>query len=101
MELKPGMRLRSTVCETEVIVTKGHGDLDVGCGGQPLVEAGAEVPAGQQISADATGGTQMGKRYVDDDAGLELLCTRPGAGSLTLAGEVLPIKGAKPLPASD
>lgn len=101
MDVKPGMRLTSAVCATEVIVTKGSGDLDLGCGGHPLVEAGSEVPAGLEISPDAADGTQMGKRYVDEDAALELLCTKPGEGSLTLGGVVLPIKGAKPLPASD
>jgi hypothetical protein len=39
--------------------------------------------------------------YADDEVGIELLCSRPGAGALTLNGEVLPMKGAKPLPASD
>jgi len=95
------MRLRSAVCDTEVIVTKGNGDLEVGCGGHPLLEADAEIPTGLEISPEAADGTQMGKRYVDDDAELELLCTKAGEGSLTLDGAVLPVKGAKPLPASD
>ena len=43
----------------------------------------------------------MGKRYVDGDATLELLCTKPGSGSLSLGDELLVVKGAKPLPASD
>ena len=43
----------------------------------------------------------MGKRYVDDAETLELLCTKPGDGVPALAGEVLRLKEAKPLPASD
>lgn len=46
-------------------------------------------------------GTQLGKRYADEDAGLELLCARAGTGSLSLAGAAIEIKSAKPLPASD
>ena len=33
--------------------------------------------------------------------GLELLVTRQGAGTLALDGKPLPVKGARPLPASD
>jgi hypothetical protein len=43
----------------------------------------------------------IGKRYADEELGLELLCTRAGTGALTVNGEVLQVKGAKPLPASD
>jgi hypothetical protein len=43
----------------------------------------------------------LGKRYVHEAAGLEVLCTKAGDGSLTVAGELLPQKDAKPLPSSD
>ena len=46
-------------------------------------------------------GTLLGKRYVDDDAGLELLCTKAGPGTLHCDGRPLGLKGAKPLPSSD
>jgi hypothetical protein len=46
-------------------------------------------------------GPLLGKRYADDELGLELLCTRPGEGGLTVDGGTVPLKGAKPLPASD
>jgi hypothetical protein len=46
-------------------------------------------------------GTQLGKRYADDDLGLELLCTKAGEGSLSVGEGILAVKGAKPLPASD
>jgi hypothetical protein len=46
-------------------------------------------------------GTLIGKRYADEDVGLELLCTKAGDGSLTIGGEPLALKDAKPLPSSD
>jgi hypothetical protein len=57
-------------------------------------ESAAADPAQQD-------GTQIGKRYVDDARGIELLCTKAGAGTLAVEGVALPVKGAKPLPASD
>jgi hypothetical protein len=42
-----------------------------------------------------------GKRYTDAESGVELLCTKAGAGDLTFAGRPLQRKDAKPLPASD
>ena len=46
-------------------------------------------------------GTLLGKRYVHEASGLELLCTKPGEGSLAVDGAALPLKEAKPLPSSD
>lgn len=46
-------------------------------------------------------GTALGKRYANADGSVELLCTKPGRGSLALDGAPLTIKAAKPLPASD
>jgi hypothetical protein len=43
----------------------------------------------------------LGKRYVHQASGLELLCVKPGAASLSVDGELLPLKSAKQLPASD
>jgi hypothetical protein len=42
----------------------------------------------------------MGKRYVDE-AGAEVLVTKPGAGSLSIGATALALKEVKPLPASD
>ena len=47
------------------------------------------------------GGTQIGKRYVDDADTIQLLCTKAGQGTLALDGNPLQIQAAKPLPASD
>jgi hypothetical protein len=43
----------------------------------------------------------LGKRYVDTDTGLEVLCTKPGPGVLTADGRQLTIKAPTALPASD
>lgn len=96
--MKPGTKLKSTVCDTEVMVIRGT-DAVVECGGAPMTE---EKPAQLgTLSPDFTGGTMMGKRYVDEAGTVELLCVKPGKGSLSIGGVALQIKDAKPLPSSD
>lgn len=95
--MKPGTRLKSAACATEVVVIKcGAGSIE--CGGAPMAEAAA---GGDAPAADFSGGSVMGKRYVDAAGSVELLCVKPGAGSLALDGIALVPKEAKPLPASD
>jgi len=102
MELKAGSRWRSAVCDTEVVVVRAPaGAVELECGGHPMVPLDAERPEGLSLKEDFAGGTLLGKRYAVADAGLELLCTKPGQGSLTLAGEPIGLKEAKPLPSSD
>lgn len=101
MEMRAGSRLKSTVCETELIAVKASGDLDITCGGAPMVEATAQTERSGEPAPGAAEGTAMGKRYVDGDDTVELLCTKPGAGSLGIGGTLLTIKESKPLPASD
>ncbi len=101
MEIKAGSRLKSGVCATQVmVIAAAEGDLDLSCGGAPLVDVAADTPGGD-IAADHKNGTQIGKRYVNEDGTLELLCTKPGEGSLALAGTALVLKEAKALPSSD
>ena len=96
--MKPGTRLKSATCDTEVMVIRsGEGQIE--CGGVAMGEAKPAEPAA--MSADYTGGTLMGKRYVDAAATFELLCVKPGKGSLSVDGAALVTKDAKPLPASD
>ena len=100
-ELKPGTRLRSSVCATEVmIVAAPKGEVKLTCGGAAMAALDAPPQKGSP-SADAAAGTQLGKRYVSEAGDLELLCTKPGQGSLACDGKPLAIKGAKPLPSSD
>ena len=100
-ELKPGSRWASAVDDTEVIVVKAGGDgLSLECGGHPMVAGGGEKPAGVAIDPAFSGGTQVGKRF-EHASGLEVLCTKAGAGTLAVDGEPLPPKESKPLPSSD
>ena len=60
----------------------------------------------QPVRADAaTGpaepGAVLGKRYGDAESGLELLCTRAGAGVLAVDGRAMVLLTARALPASD
>ena len=100
-QLKPGSRWTSSVCDTEVIVVKGSPDpVELTCGGVAMVAAGEE-PAAGTLDDGASEGTLLGKRYVDDGDTMEVLCTKPGTGSLGADGAPLQLKEAKPLPASD
>lgn len=102
MELRVGGRYRSAVCETQVIVVRAPTEpVALECGGSPMLVADDEAAASAVIDPAHTDGTAIGKRYADAEIGLEVLCTRAGAGSLTLAGEDLRLKEAKPLPSSD
>lgn len=96
--MKAGTRLKSAACDTEVMVIRcGNGTIE--CGGAPMAEARpAEAAA---LSADHCQGTLMGKRYIDAEGKFELLCVKPGQGSLSVDGVLLATKDAKPLPASD
>jgi len=101
VELKAGDRLKSVVCETQVIVVRApQGDVLVACGGAAMVPLTADAPGGE-LDPTLADGTQLGKRYAEEDAGLELLCTKAGKGTLTFNGGPLGLKQAKPLPASD
>jgi len=103
VKLKPGMRLRSQVDGTEVIVVRSPADdLGVACGGQPMIDVAAKPEPGLAPAAEPAEGTQLGKRYtLATDAAIELLVTKPGQYGLSIDGTPLGLKEAKPLPASD
>ena len=69
-------------------------------GGAPMVVAGEAITQ-TEIDPGFADGTAMGKRYGGDDLPVELLCTKPGPGTLSIGTEPLPLKEAKALPASD
>ncbi|MDT5335608.1 MAG: hypothetical protein QOD90_1113 [Mycobacterium sp.] len=99
--LKNGTRLHSQVCETQVIVVRGGGDLDdLRCGGVPMLPLDEATPQGLVVDPRFAAGTVMGKRYVDE-AGSEVLVTKAGAGTLSVGDGPLQLKESKPLPASD
>ena len=99
--LKAGSRLKSAVCSSELmVVVAPEGDVNLTCGGAPVIELAADASGGD-IDPDHKTGTQMGKRYTNEAGDIEVLCTKPGEGSLAIDGTALEIKGAKPLPSSD
>ena len=102
MNLKAGSRWRSAVCETEVVVVrppKVTGSLE--CGGSPMMPNGTDRPAAANLVQTQGAGSVLGKRYTDADAGLEVLCTKAGQGSLSFDGRLLALHEAKRLPSSD
>jgi hypothetical protein len=102
MELKPGSRWKSAVCDAEFVIVrppKSGGEL--ACGGVAVVPHGAEKPAGAALSAEHSGGVTLGKRYTDEESGIVVLASKGGKGSLSLDGRPLAQQDAKKLPASD
>jgi hypothetical protein len=98
--VKPGDHLRSRVSATEVIVVKAPSvPVAIACGGKPMAFK-SELAATEGANG-AEPVTLLGKRYADDDLGLELLCVKGGAGQLTVDGRELRLREARPLPASD
>ena len=102
MELKPGSRWKSAVCDTEVVVVRATaGDVALECGGHPMIPHAEAKPAGLTLAPAHADGTQAGKRFADDVTGVEVLCTKGGKGSLSIGGRPIGAKEAKKLPASD
>lgn len=102
MELKPGSRWRSDVCDAEVIIVRPpSAEASLKCGGVEMKPA--TDPRGErQPKTGASGeGPLIGKRYFDGESGLELLCNKAGDGVLSFADRPLDLKEAKQLPSSD
>ncbi|MCT7657106.1 hypothetical protein [Mycobacterium deserti] len=98
--IKNGTRLKSQVCDTQIIVVRADDSLDdLRCGGQSMVAMDAEKSGGEPDPAFCDGNA-MGKRYVGD-SGAEVLVTKAGVGTLSIGSTALTLKEAKPLPASD
>lgn len=101
VKFRAGQQLVSAVDSTAVIVIKAPAEeCTLTCGGVAMVTAGGSVCAGKP-DPSLMGGTQIGKRYVDEADTFQVLCTKAGGGTLALDGKPLAIQAAKPLPASD
>ena len=101
VKFRAGQQLVSAVDSTAVIVIKAPAaECTLTCGGVAMAAAGQPVTAAEP-DPSLMGGTQIGKRYVDDADTIQLLCTKAGSGTLALDGKPLVIQAAKPLPASD
>ncbi|ODT86965.1 hypothetical protein [Phenylobacterium sp. SCN 70-31] len=102
MELKPGSRWRSAVCEAEfVVVRPAKTPVSLECGGQSVIPHAEARDPSAAPSADHAAGSAAGKRYSDADTGLEVLCSKAGAGSLSVDGRAIGAQEAKKLPSSD
>jgi hypothetical protein len=101
MFVKPGLRLRSAVCSTEVIVVRAsEAELDLRCGSHPMLPFETGRPKDEPAVVSGFDlGTLLGKRY--GGPGLEILCTKAGRGSISIGDEPLPIMEPKRLPSSD
>jgi hypothetical protein len=102
MELKPGSRWKSAVCDTELVVVRPpKTPVSLECGGHPVLAHSDARPEGLALSPDHSGGVQPGKRFSDEASGLEVLVSKGGAGSLSVNGQAIGAKDAKKLPSSD
>jgi hypothetical protein len=98
-DLTPGKRLRSNGSSTEIIIVRAPATpVELWCGGQPMT---ANLETDTTATSSTEYDTVLGKRYVDIDTGLEVLCTKAGRGVLTSDGSPLTIKAPSALPASD
>jgi hypothetical protein len=102
MDLKPGSRWKSAVCDAQMIIVRPPSMVGASqCGGTDVLpQADATAPSDIVDTAHA-GGVLIGKRYTDTASGIEVLGAKPGKGSLAFDGRPLALKEAKPLPASD
>lgn len=98
MQLKAGLRLKSSVCDAEVMVIKATDGDDLTCGGAPLSPDGADKVEGND---ERMNGCLIGKRYVNAEDTVEVLCVKSGDGSLYYNGAELMTKDTKKLPSSD
>ena len=99
MDLAAGKRLKSAVCTTEIMVIAApDGDVDIRCGGSPMGEGASN---GGSPTGDFASGSAIGKRYVNGDGSLEVLCVKAGDGSLSVGADALNVKDAKKLPKTD
>lgn len=95
MSLTAGARLKTSTSALEVVVvTAPAADAQLFAAGEPMSTDATPGPAGEAAYA-------IGKRYVEEASGIEVLIVKPGPGPLTIDGNELVLKEAKPLPASD
>lgn len=99
-ELKPGLRLKSAVCGGQAMVVKAI-DVTITCGGVPMLAMEAQVAGSTQADPEHMYKCLMGKRYVNEDETLELLCVKTGSGSFGIDGQMLMGKETKKLPSAD
>lgn len=100
LEIKPGMRLKSAVCAGQAMVVKAI-DVTITCGGVPMLAMDDAGDGGADPDPEHMYKCLMGKRYVNEEGSLELLCVKAGDGSFGYDGQMLMGKETKKLPSSD
>src|SRR5262245_56729025 len=74
MGVRAGQKLHSAISDVQVVVVKApSGDVEVGCGGQPMLGDDESAADGAAIDSALAEGPQLGKRYADEEVGIELL----------------------------
>lgn len=102
MDAKPGSRWRSAVCAAEVVVVRpARAAVSLECGGEPMTPSAEPRGELKPIRDGQDAGPLIGKRYVDEASGLEVLCAKAGGGTLAANGQPLQAKVAKKLPSFD
>lgn len=98
--LKAGSRFKSAVSDVQLMVVKAPaGEHELQIGGADVVAPTAAAEG--TLDPGDTGEVLIGKRYVNADESLELLCTKGGKGTIVFNGTPLEVKQAKQLPSSD
>jgi len=99
--LKTGARLKSCVCDGEVMVVSAPDtDIEITCGGTAMADP-AEASKSGEVNPDHAVGIAIGKRYVSEAGDVELLCVKAGDGGLAVNGALLLQKDTKKLPKTD
>ena len=96
-KLKPGTRLKSAVCDAEFMIIKAGDSDTLTCGGVALDESSDRLEG----ESDKMNGCLIGKRYINANESIEVLCVKTGEGSLYCNDEELMTKDTKKLPSSD
>ena len=89
VKFRAGQQIVSVIDSTVVIVIRAPAaECSLTCGGVVMAAPGEPVPAADP-DPSLMGGTQIGKRYVDEADTIQLLCTKAGAGTLALDGKMI------------
>lgn len=95
--ITPGQRLYSAVSSVEIIVVKPGTATAIACAGEAMTTVRPDA-----VTVSAAGAElELSKRYEDAESGLLVLCTKTGAGPVTVDGREVVALEAKPLPSSD
>lgn len=82
------------------MVVKGSGVV-LTCGGVPMIGADEGAPENPVADPEHMYDCLIGKRYVNAEETIELLCVKAGDGSFGADGQMLMGKETKKLPSSD